>query len=177
MEITILEMDNSTIQYAKKAGSSFEVNSKLELHAENGKIIYIVVDVSPYTKQYGMEEYDPKSYVDHPDRAVFFAHVDEELAGQIRVSKHWNTYAYIDDIAVDANYRRQGVGRALIERAIEWAKAKGFSGIMLETQDNNVAACRLYERCGFELCGFDTQLYKALDPSTDEIALYWYLIF
>ena len=177
MEITILEMDKSTIQYAKKVGSSFEVNSKLVLHAENGRIIYTVVDVPPYTKQYGMEEYDPRSYVDQPDKAVFFAHVDEELTGQIRVSKHWNAYAYIDDIAVAAEYRRHGIGRALIERAIEWAKAKGFPGIMLETQDNNVAGCMLYKSCGFELCGFDTQLYKALDPSTDEIALYWYLIF
>jgi len=177
MEITILEMDKSTIQYAKKAGSSFEVNAKLVLHAENGRIIYTVVDVPPYTKQYDMEEYDPRSYVDHPDKAVFFAHVDEELTGQIRVSTHWNAYAYIDDIAVTAEYRRQGIGRALIERAIEWAKAKGVPGIMLETQDNNVAGCMLYKSCGFELCGFDTQLYKALDPSTDEIALYWYLIF
>ena len=57
------------------------------------------------------------------------------------------------------------------------AKEKGFPGLMLETQDNNVAACRLYARCGFELRGFDTHLYKALDPSSDEIALYWYLIF
>jgi hypothetical protein len=49
--------------------------------------------------------------------------------------------------------------------------------MMLETQDNNVAGCRLYANCGFELRGFDTHLYKALDPDTDEIALYWYLIF
>jgi RimJ/RimL family protein N-acetyltransferase len=48
---------------------------------------------------------------------------------------------------------------------------------MLETQDNNVPACRLYARCGFQLRGFDTHLYKGDDPSTDEIALYWYLVF
>ena len=48
---------------------------------------------------------------------------------------------------------------------------------MLETQDNNVPACRLYERCGFQLRGFDTHLYKGHDPATGEIALYWYLTF
>jgi ribosomal protein S18 acetylase RimI-like enzyme len=78
---------------------------------------------------------------------------------------------------VEPDYRGQGVGYALIQRAVEWAKSTGLPGIMLETQDNNVAACRLYQRCGFELCGFDTHLYKGLDPATDEIALYWYLIF
>lgn len=69
------------------------------------------------------------------------------------------------------------IGQALMERAVEWAKSKGFPGMMLETQSNNVAACRLYERCGFMLGGFDSYLYKALDPGTDEIALYWYLMF
>jgi ribosomal protein S18 acetylase RimI-like enzyme len=177
MNITVREIDESTVQSVKQYGSSFEVTSKLMLHAENGKISYTVVDVPPHIKQYGSEEVEPKTYVGSSDKTVFFAYVDGKLAGQIRLWKHWNKYAYIDDIAVEPDERDRGVGHALIERAIEWAKSKGLPGIMLETQDNNVAACRLYQRCGFELCGFDTQLYKGLDPATDEIALYWYLIF
>jgi streptothricin acetyltransferase len=177
MNITIREIDESTIPSVKQYGSSFEVTSKLILHAENGKISYTIVDVPAYTKQYGLERVEPSTYVANPDRTVFFADVDNELAGQIRVWKHWNAYAYIDDIAVEPKYRGHGVGRALIERAIEWARSNGLPGMMLETQDNNVAACRLYERCGFELRGFDAHLYKGLYPATDEIALYWYLIF
>ena len=177
MKITIHEIEVNAIQSVKKGGSSFEVTSKLILHAENGKIYYTIVDVPPYTKQYGPERVEPGTYVASPDRIVFFAYVDGELAGQIRILKHWNGFAYIDDIAVEARYRGQGVGRALIERAIEWAQSKGFPGMMLETQNNNVAACRLYESCGFELCGFDTHLYKGLNPTTDEIAVYWYLMF
>ncbi len=48
---------------------------------------------------------------------------------------------------------------------------------MLETQDNNVGACKFYESCGFQLKGFDTSLYKAIDQVKNEIALYWYLLF
>ncbi len=177
MNITIREMDESNIQSVKTYGESFEVTSKLVPHAENGKISYTFVDVPAYIKQYGAEQFDPPSYVANPDRKVFYACVDDQLAGQIRVLKHWNAYAYIDDIAVVEKYRGQGVGRALMEHAIAWARSKGFPGMMLETQNNNVAGCRLYERCGFELCGFDTHLYKAVDPGTDEIALYWYLMF
>lgn len=177
MNITIREMAESTLRSVKTYGCSFEVTSKLVLNAENGKISYAIVDVPPYTKQYGPEEFDPPSYVSDPDRVIFFAYMDDQLAGQIRVSKHWNAYAYVDDIAVNENYRGRGVGWALMQRAIEWAKSKGFPGMMLETQSNNVAGCRLYARCGFELCGFDTHLYKAIDPDTDEIALYWYLMF
>ena len=177
MNITVREVDQSTVQHIKTYGSSFEVRAKLLLGAEDGKISYTIVDVPPYIKQYDPEHVEPETYVANPDRIVFFAYVDEELAGQIRVLKNWNGYAYIDDIAVEPKYRGHGVGRALMERAIEWAKARGFPGMMLETQDNNIPGCRLYANCGFELRGFDTHLYKAQNPSTDEIALYWYLIF
>jgi ribosomal protein S18 acetylase RimI-like enzyme len=177
MTILIFEADRNTIGQVKKGGSSFPVHSKLVLHADQGRISHTTVDVPAYTKQYGAEEFEPNSYLDHPGRVILFAYVDEELAGQIRLQKWWNGYAYIDDLAVEEGYRRQGVGRKLIESAITWAKTKGLPGIMLETQNNNVPACRLYESCGFQLCGFDTHLYKALDPDTDEIALYWYLMF
>jgi len=177
MTITIRAMDMDTIQQIKKEGSSFEVSSKLILHAENGEISYTIVDVHPYIKQYGAVEFDSDTYIANPDRIAFVAFVNNELAGQIRVLKYWNGYALIDDIAVEPQFRRQGVGRALIERAIAWAKERKFPGLMLETQNNNVAACKLYAGCGFELHGFDTHLYKGLDHNTDEIALYWYLMF
>jgi len=46
---------------------------------------------------------------------------------------------------------------------------------MLETQHNNVAACRLYARHGFRLGGVDLDLYRGLPhPGRHEIALFWY---
>jgi streptothricin acetyltransferase len=177
MNMIIREIDQYNIEDFGRCDNSFTVSSKLILKAENGTIRYTTVDVPPYTKQYEAEEFDSKYYLDHPDRAIFFAYLDEELAGEIRLRKNWNEYAYIDSIIVDSKYRHQGVGQALMKQAIEWAKTRGFSGMMLETQDNNVPACQFYASCGFELRGFDTHLYKAQDPSTDEIALFWYLIF
>ncbi|HLO27707.1 MAG TPA: GNAT family N-acetyltransferase [Anaerolineales bacterium] len=177
MNITIAQMDKSTVQDINRIDTSFEVNSKFILFAENGKISYSLIEVPPYTKQYASDEIDFGDYISDPQNAIFLAYVDNELAGQIRIRKYWNGYAYIDDFGVDTRHRRQGVGGALMGRAIEWAKSQGFPGIMLETQNNNVAACRLYASCGFELRGFDTHLYKGLNPATDEIALYWYLMF
>jgi streptothricin acetyltransferase len=84
-------------------------------------------------------------------------------------------YAIIDDIAVDRPCRRLGIGKALVHRAIAWAKHRRLPGLMLETQTNNVPACALYERCGFTLGGFDEWLYRALHPKTTEAALFWYL--
>ena len=50
-------------------------------------------------------------------------------------------------------------------------------GIMLETQNNNVAACKFYEKCGFVIGGFDFLIYKGLDMKNDEVAMYWYFHF
>jgi len=175
--IILREIDKDSIQHVNQCDSSFIIDSKLVLSTENGKISYTIVNVPPYTKQYGPEEVDYSTYISNPDKNVFLAYVDNELAGQIRVIKYWNGYGCIDDLAVDAKHRRQGIGRALIARAIEWAKERKLPGMMLETQNNNVEACHLYERCGFELRGFDTNLYKGSNPNTDEIALYWYLMF
>jgi ribosomal protein S18 acetylase RimI-like enzyme len=93
------------------------------------------------------------------------------------VCRWWNAYAYIEDLVGDVRHRRRGVGRALLERAVQWAQGHAFPGVMLESQHNNPAACRLYARCGFTLGGFDRLLYRGLDPDTHEIALYWYLVF
>jgi streptothricin acetyltransferase len=177
MEITIRQMDEVALPLVDQCDSTFIVDSRLVLSAQDGRISYSIVPVAPREKSYPPEQKDYHIYLYDPDKVVFFAYGDGDLAGQIRVWKYWNAYAYIDDIAVDPKHRRQGVGRALIQNAIAWAKAKGCPGLMLETQDINVAACRLYESCGFELGGFDRFLYKGLHPATDEIALYWYLMF
>ena len=103
------------------------------------------------------------------------AFLDGSLAGRIVLSEGWNRYAWVEDIAVDAGHRRAGVGRALMDRAIAWAVERGLPGIRLETQNNNVPACKFYESCGFRLGGFDRDLYRGLDEATTEIALFWYL--
>ena len=177
MEITIRQMDEGTLHLVNQCNNTFIVDSQLVLSAQDGKIGYSIVPVSPREKSYPPEPKDYLAWLNDPDKVIFFAWVDGELAGQILVMKYWNAYAYIDDIAVDPKHRQQGVGRALMRQAIEWAKEKGYPGVMLETQNINVAGCRLYESCGFTLAGFDRFLYKGLHPTTDEIALYWYLLF
>jgi ribosomal protein S18 acetylase RimI-like enzyme len=177
MQITIHEITQDNQLDFGRCDSSLVVNSKLVVNAEGGRINYTIVDVPSHTKEYRMYRTDFAEYKDDPTKIVFLAYINDEIAGQVKVTEHWNRYALIDDFAVDRKYRRQGVGRALIYQCIKWARKRKFPGITLETQNINVPACKLYESCRFELRGFDTYLYKAIDPITDEVALYWYLIF
>jgi streptothricin acetyltransferase len=177
MEISIQELDESNLGDINRCDGIFTVDSRLCLQLKNGQITYSIENVPPYKKRYAVDEVDYSSYLHQAGRNAYLAYVDGNIAGQIIIRENWNKYCYIEDIAVDIQYRQQGIGRSLLTYAIGWARAKNLPGIMLETQDNNVAACRFYERCGFQLGGFDQYLYRALHVDTDEIALYWYLIF
>lgn len=155
----------------------FTVDARLVLSARDGEISYTIEAVRPYLKRYPAKQFDWEAFIGNPDKAIFLAYVAGQVAGQIILWKNWNGYGYIEDIAVDVHFRRQGIGRRLIEQAVTWAKERGLPGLMLETQNNNVAGCSLYDACGFHLGGFDQDLYRGIDPDTTEIALYWYLAF
>ena len=175
--LIIQPVDTSTLHDLNCVDGTFTIDSRLVLHTKDRQIGYSIEPVQPRTKRYPTEEFDWATFIDNPDKAIYLAYVYGQLAGQIILWKNWNGYGYIEDISVDVHFRRQGIGRRLIKQAITWAKERALPGLMLETQDNNVAACRLYASCGFHLGGFDQDLYRAIDPHTDEIALYWYLIF
>ncbi len=174
MLISIRGLDETRLSDTKRCDGTFVIDSYLQVHAENGVIRTSPFAAQPHTKRYAEDAFDPRAYIANPDKVLYLAYCDEQVAGQLRLCKYWNRYAYVEDIVVDAAFRRRGVGRALIEQAKHWTISNHLPGIMLETQNNNVAGCRLYERCGFILGGFDVYLYRGIDPGTEEVALYWY---
>lgn len=56
----------------------------------------------------------------------------------------------IEDVIVDRSARGQGVGEALMQRAIELAREKGARNISLTSNPMREAANRLYLRVGFK---------------------------
>ena len=175
MPITLHQLDETNLSQLNTIDGTFTIDAHLVLTCLDGQLSYTVQPVKPYTKRYPTDEINASAYLHNLDKIAYLAYLDGQLAGQIILRKNWNRYGYIEDIAVDAKFRRRGVGRRLIEQAIAWAKERGLPGLMLETQNNNLAACQLYEACGFHLGGIDQELYTAIDPGTEEIALYWYL--
>lgn len=69
-------------------------------------------------------------------------------------------YMYLDDLKVSKEYRNQGIGKALLEKAMEVACERNYNGIYTIGQDNNVSACMFYLKAGFEIGGFDNRVYR-----------------
>jgi ribosomal protein S18 acetylase RimI-like enzyme len=115
------------------------------------------------------------TYIGNSKEAAFLAMLDGECVGSLRVCKRWQGSAFIDDLAVDRAHRGRGVGTMLMDAAVAWSKEKGLHGVSLETQDNNLLACRFYLKYGFKLGGIDQRLYDAHADYREEMALYFYL--
>ncbi|MBQ8859751.1 MAG: ribosomal protein S18-alanine N-acetyltransferase [Ruminococcus sp.] len=64
------------------------------------------------------------------------------------------------DIAVDESYRRNGVGRILMNALFEVAKEKSLSFITLEVRESSSPAIALYEAFGFERVGMRKNYYS-----------------
>jgi ribosomal protein S18 acetylase RimI-like enzyme len=58
-------------------------------------------------------------------------------------------HSYLEELYVVPDRRGNGLGRALLEAAMETARAEGAEQMELGTSENDVAARHLYESAGF----------------------------
>ncbi len=73
-------------------------------------------------------------------------------------------------VSVRPQYRRRGVGRALVVALLETARARGLARVWMETNDDWSNAIGLYRQCGFR--GYDRRegcIFMALDLSGNQI--------
>jgi ribosomal-protein-alanine N-acetyltransferase len=66
-------------------------------------------------------------------------------------------------LAVDPLYRRRGIGRTLLNAAVEWAQISRASAVFLEVAEDNDAARTLYVAHGFEAVGRRPDYYRLRD--------------
>lgn len=82
--------------------------------------------------------------------SVLVARSEDRIVGMITVGKKGNR-ADVGLIAVDASMRGKKLGVALVQAAQEWALKNGFGSAQVVTQGENLAACKLYEKCGYHV--------------------------
>jgi ribosomal-protein-alanine N-acetyltransferase len=84
---------------------------------------------------------------------------DKRLAGYafFRVAK---PQAHLVNLAVDPLWRRQKLGKTLLNKVLEMLRDKGVEEMWLEVNESNAGAARLYEKMGFKFVGRRKNYYE-----------------
>jgi RimJ/RimL family protein N-acetyltransferase len=108
------------------------------------------------------------------DAAVFVAEAPEGIVGRLSVGRDPHpASSHVADLGlmVAKSHRRRGIGRALLERAVEWARRTGVTKLELHVFPYNEAAIRLYESFGFRQEGFRERHYRRDGELVDAVLM------
>jgi len=94
-----------------------------------------------------------KDYVERKKFVGFVSEEDGVISGAILgcVSVSWNNdEIHVDELIVDPEKQRQGIGQKLLDAVKDYSKANGLAGIVLYTNEQ-APAKKFYEKNGFQL--------------------------
>ena len=76
---------------------------------------------------------------------------------------------YLFNVAVDRQYRKKGVGSALVRELVTWCQKHDFAFLTLEVRESNAPAIALYSRFGFVRVGERKNYYS--DPAENALLM------
>lgn len=123
---------------------------------------------APFVKELEEEIFEP--YKEGSE--VYLAEFNGvESAIMVIQKMEWNNTLLIHDLYVNDQFKKNGIGRSLIEVAKKRAIELGVRAITLETQTSNYPAVQFYLKNGFELVGFNTISYTNEDVNNKEVRI------
>ncbi len=104
----------------------------------------------------------------NPNSIAYAAIFDSDVIGYICVRLIMDE-GHILNLAVRPDMRRQGIAKAMVNKAIGEMKEKGCLFIFLEVRTSNYAAKRLYEGLDFKIVGTRKSYYEM--PREDAVVM------
>lgn len=112
------------------------------------------------------------------DAAVLVAVDDGVVVGRLSVARDPHpSSSHVADLGlmVAASHRRRGIGNALLEAAVGWARRVGVAKLELHVFPWNEPAIRLYEQFGFEREGIRRGHYVRDGRKVDALLMAYHL--
>lgn len=135
----------------KVAKSDYQIIKKLV------KELYDTLD-----EKAGMDEHLSlkkfEEILNEPKTEVLVAEADDKVVGYLTINYNKSLLdvgatAIIDELIVTKAYQKHGVGKQLVNSAIEFATRRGCSEIGVGTEFDNTIARGFYKACGFKEIG------------------------
>ncbi len=120
------------------------------------------IEETSFSRPWKSETFD--EVLGTPGMEVLVAVAGAEVAGYAVLIVR-EREAELANLAVSGPHRGEGIGRALMARAIELCGERGARRMLLAVRESNRAAIRLYRRYGFRTIGSHGSYYE--DPSED----------
>ena len=100
----------------------------------------------------------------------FVVVLNDNLVGYI-ISKITYPETHILNLTVKKNFRKNGIGKALVELIISDARLRNSENIILEVRANNTDAQSLYKKLNFEVIGTRKNYYESKNDREDAYVL------
>jgi aminoglycoside 6'-N-acetyltransferase I len=118
-----------------------------------------------------------RAHLARPDAEVFLVERDDSsIAGFVEVDERpyadgcdTSPVAYVEAWYVDPDVRRKGYGRALLDAAEDWARARGRTEIASDSQLENLVSHAAHRRAGYEEVDRVVQFRKTLGGRVERI--------
>jgi RimJ/RimL family protein N-acetyltransferase len=114
----------------------------------------------------------------YPDAAVLVAEDAGHIVGRLSLSRDPHPASrHVADLGlmVAESHRRRGVGTALLDEAVTWARSAGVSKLELHVFPWNAPALGLYESFGFAQEGYRKRHYERGGELVDAILMAYFL--
>jgi N-acetylglutamate synthase-like GNAT family acetyltransferase len=82
--------------------------------------------------------------------AFFVIEKDKKIVGTAGIKRDTAESALLRRLFVDANYRKRGIGTALLKKAIEFSKSKEYKEMIFRATDRMKDAMKLCKKTGFD---------------------------
>jgi len=107
--------------------------------------------------------------------AVVVAEVDGQVVGFASLSPYRDRPAYAttveDSVYVHADFRSQGVARALLAEILDIAVARGFHAVMARIVGGHDASISLHTSLGFEIVGTEREVGRKFGKWLDVLIM------
>lgn len=103
-----------------------------------------------------------KSELENANSKYLVAKIDNKIVGFAGIIPIVDE-ADISNIVVHKNFRNQKIGSSLLEGLIDLAISLNLKELNLEVRESNFPAIKLYEKYGFEICGFRRKYYNNIE--------------